>query len=328
MEDTNETNKQVNDDGILKQGQSDVLFKEFETKILNSLSDFLKDQKALQENTQDKIVSVLEIARKEADQKATTAEEMSRKYWDLYEKEIKSHNETKKQKDDAIITLQKEKADVEERYNNLVSETKEFEFKIKVSTKELEKKELELQAKNNQLTENQSTIQQLETEKNKLIEKNTEIEDEYNSIKNKYSKLGIDRLIDAYLLYSSINGEPKQYLKSIIPQDTFICFISIVLKWTNIALVWDYAKRNVFNGKMEEISELNNLFCMLVDIYNTTLPEPLFELINPEIGANYNPAEHAIKEIKTKGTVDAVFLVGYKNIKEGNLHKAVISIKD
>ena len=65
-----------------------------------------------------------------------------------------------------------------------------------------------------------------------------------------------------------------------------------------------------------------------MSIYNDGSKEVQFQIISPEIGSKYDSSNSAIKEMKSSGTVKEVLLVGYKNVKDGNIHKAVISVNE
>ena len=337
-EDLKKTNKAIEDRLVLSEKKLNTEVESIKTnQEKNSLiiKDFLSKQADSLKTTQNEKIAALDIARKEADEKAIKAEENAKKFWSLYENEQANHNETKRQKDADIRQLQVEKADTENRFNNAMSDCKEKDFVIKtkeekIETLQKEKAAIEtsLQAEKNE-KENQITkYQQLEAEKNKLYEELKALNESYDALKSKYESLNIESLIEAHRKFTSMSTEMKKDLVSIIPQESFLGFISSATKWNNIALIWEFAKRNIFNNKMDGITELNDLFCILMNIYNASLQEPQFELVIPQIGTTYNAAEHAIKEVKTKGTVCEVYLAGYRNIKDGNLHKAVISVND
>lgn len=344
-EDLKKTNKAIEDRLVLSEKKLNTEVESIKTnQEKNSLiiKDFLSKQDDYLKTTQNEKIAALDIARKEADEKAIKAEENAKKFWSLYEKEQSDHNETKRQKDADIRQLQAEKIDSENRFNNAMSDCKEKDLVIKTKEEKIEALQKEnaaivisLQSEKNE-KENQITkCQQLEAakhditeEKNKLNEELLTLTENYNALKSKYESLNIEPLIEAHEKFTSMSAELKKDLSSIIPQESFLGFISSATKWSNIALIWEFAKRNIFNNKMDGITELNDLFCILMNIYNAGLQEPQFELVIPQIGTTYNAAEHAIKEVKTKGTVCEVYLAGYRNIKDGNLHKAVISVND
>ena len=344
-EDLKKTNKAIEDRLVLSEKNLNTEVESIKTnQEKNSLiiKDFLSKQDDYLKTTQNEKIAALDIARKEADEKAIKAEENAKKFWSLYEKEQSDHNETKRQKDADIRQLQAEKIDSENRFNNAMSDCKEKDLVIKTKEEKIEALQKEnaaivisLQSEKNE-KENQITkCQQLEAakhditeEKNKLNEELLTLTENYNALKSKYESLNIEPLIEAHEKFTSMSAELKKDLSSIIPQESFLGFISSATKWSNIALIWEFAKRNIFNNKMDGITELNDLFCILMNIYNAGLQEPQFELVIPQIGTTYNAAEHAIKEVKTKGTVCEVYLAGYRNIKDGNLHKAVISVND
>ena len=345
-EDLKKTNKAIEDRLVLSEKKLNTevesIIKANQEKNSLIIKDFLSKQDDYLKTTQNEKIAALDIARKEADEKAIKAEENAKKFWSLYEKEQSDHNETKRQKDADIRQLQAEKIDSENRFNNAMSDCKEKDLVIKTKEEKIEALQKEnaaivisLQSEKNE-KENQITkCQQLEAakhditeEKNKLNEELLTLTENYNALKSKYESLNIEPLIEAHEKFTSMSVELKKDLSSIIPQESFLGFISSATKWNNIALIWEFAKRNIFNNKMDGITELNDLFCILMNIYNAGLQEPQFELVIPQIGTTYNAAEHAIKEVKTKGTVCEVYLAGYRNIKDGNLHKAVISVND
>ena len=88
------------------------------------------------------------------------------------------------------------------------------------------------------------------------------------------------------------------------------------------------AKRNIFNNNLDDIDKINTIFNLLMSIYNEGAKEIRFQIISPEIGSEYDSSISAINDLKSSGTVKEVLLVGYKNIQDGNIHKAVISVNE
>jgi len=152
------------------------------------------------------------------------------------------------------------------------------------------------------------------------------------AIKKNYEKIGLDSdLIKAFEDYNSLSDEAKKSLESLIPHgETFEGFAAAGLRLSNIGSAYELAKRNIFNKYNQfneaDTNKINNVFEHLLSAYNLGSKEPGFELIKPEKGSNYNSATQAINELKSSGKVKDVLLTGFKNVKDGNVHKSIISV--
>lgn len=145
----------------------------------------------------------------------------------------------------------------------------------------------------------------------------------------KYQRLKIDdNILMAFDEYCSLQDKTKGSLAAIFPHQTFLGFVSAGLRLNNISSLWEMTKRNIFNDNLEDAEKLNIIFEVLMTVYDEGSSEKQFELIRPAIGSVYDSSTSAIKEVKSSGTVRVVHLTGYKNLRDGSIHKAVISVND
>ena len=202
-------------------------------------------------------------------------------------------------------------AELEKTNENLNNSTE----KIKRLSYDIDLKENEVKSKS---AENTQLSQQIE-----------KLQGDYNSLSNHYKSLDIeDTLLVAFTEFLSLTDKTKASIETLFPKTSFLGFISAALRLSNISSLWETAKRNIFNNNLEDIEKINKIFSLLITIYNEGSKESQFQVISPEIGSKYDSSTSAIKEMKSSGTVKKVLLVGFKNIKDGNVHKAIISVDD
>ena len=179
------------------------------------------------------------------------------------------------------------------------------------------------------INEKNREIESTNSKINELQQKLVKIQNDYNSLNDYYKSLNIDdTLLVAFNEFSSLKEKTKTSLEALFPQTSFLGFISAGLRLSNITSLWEMAKRNIFNNNLDDIDKINTIFNLLMSIYNDGSKEVQFQIISPEIGSKYDSSTSAIKEMKSSGTVKEVLLVGYKNVKDGNIHKAVISVNE
>lgn len=247
---------------------------------------------------------------------------------------IEKQNNTDKQSQ--IIQLNKEISSEKANSSKLSSDIGVFKAKIENLNSQIITEKETCQNKNEEINKLSSTI----NEKNREIEstnsKNNELQqdlvklqNDYNSLNNYYKSLNIDdTLLVAFNEFSSLKEKTKTSLEALFPQTSFLGFISAGLRLSNISSLWEMAKRNIFNNNLDDIDKINTIFNLLMSIYNDGSKEVQFQIISPEIGSKYDSSTSAIKEMKSSGTVKEVLLVGYKNVKDGNIHKAIISVNE
>ena len=224
---------------------------------------------------------------------------------------------------DTEISQAKDKSDKLSGDINLLNEKLDKADKtINKNTEEKEKLSSEIdllkQEVESKTAEHNQSLQQLE-----------KIQGEYNSLSNHYESLGIkDTLLVAFEEFSSLSDKTKASIEVLFPKKNFLGFVAAALRLSNITSLWETAKRNIFSDNLEDIEKINKIFSLLITLYNEGSKENQFQIILPEIGSKYDSSICAIKELKSSGTVKRVHLVGYKNLKDGNVHKAIISVDD
>lgn len=251
-------------------------------------------------------------------------------------RELSTEKQNNTDKQSQIIQLNKEISSEKANSSKLSSDIGVFKAKIENLNSQLSTEKETCHNKNEEINKLSSTI----NEKNREIEstnsKNNELQqdlvklqNDYNSLNNYYKSLNIDdTLLVAFNDFSSLKEKTKTSLEALFPQTSFLGFISAGLRLSNITSLWEMAKRNIFNNNLDDIDKINTIFNLLMSIYNDGSKEVQFQIISPEIGSKYDSSTSAIKEMKSSGTVKEVLLVGYKNVKDGNIHKAVISVNE
>ena len=208
--------------------------------------------------------------------------------------------------------------------NKSLSEKNNELTKLKEQKESVEKEKIDLEKS---LLETRNTLNKTEKGYFSLKEEKDNLVQELNDIKSRYENLNIDdNLILAYNEYSSLSSKTKDNLNSIFQQRTFLGFISCGLRLSNVTALWEFAKRNAFNNILDDITILNHIFCILIEVYNAGFNEKQYDLITPSVGTKFDSSSSSERTMKPDGTVQEVFLAGYRSIKEGNLHKAVVGV--
>lgn len=251
-------------------------------------------------------------------------------------RELSTEKQNNTDKQSQITQLNKDISNEKAYSSKLSSDIGVFKAQIENLNSQLLTEKETCHNKNEEINKLSSAI----NEKNKEIEltnsKKTELQqeleklqNEYNSLNNYYKSLNIDdTLLVAFNVFSSLKEKTKASLEALFPQTSFLGFISAGLRLSNITSLWEMAKRNIFNNNIDDIDKINMIFNLLMSIYNDGSKEVQFQIISPEIGSKYDSSNSTIKEMKSSGTVKEVLLVGYKNVKDGNIHKAVISVNE
>ena len=252
------------------------------------------------------------------------------------EAENKSLNQNNTDKESQIAQLNKVISNERANSSKLLSDIGVLKEKNENLNSQLKNEKETCQNKDERINELDSTINEKNREIestnskiNELQQKLVKIQNDYNSLNDYYKSLNIDdTLLVAFNEFSSLKEKTKTSLEALFPQTSFLGFISAGLRLSNITSLWEMAKRNIFNNNLDDIDKINTIFNLLMSIYNDGSKEVQFQIISPEIGSKYDSSTSAIKEMKSSGTVKEVLLVGYKNVKDGNIHKAVISVNE
>lgn len=251
-------------------------------------------------------------------------------------RELSTEKQNNTDKQSQIIQLNKDISSERANSSKLSSDIGVYKAKIENLNSQIITEKQTCQNKNEEINKLSSTIneknKELEstnTKKNELQQELEKLQNDYSSLNNFYKSLNIeDTLLAAFNEFSSFNEKTKASLETLFPHASFLGFISAGLRLSNITSLWETAKRNIFNNNLDDIDKINRLFNLLMSIYNEGAKEIRFQIISPEIGSEYDSSISAINDLKSSGTVKEVLLVGYKNIQDGNIHKAVISVNE
>ena len=329
--------------------QQNSISKEFETLRNNITQSSSELKSAIQTAKKEHLDDITKVINTESSSVKTSIEELRKDcrvindvYTSLLKEnsslnkkvgELQSDNEnlkvSVKEQKELIKEQQSQINDLHEKSlsNNNMKQRLEMELQSKAS--ELQKKIVDCRELEKKVDELENAINVKNESLDELSNSKNTIQSELDKIKNDYQKLDIDdNLLIAFSEFSNLNDKTRTSLESIFPQSTFKGFISAGLRLNNIASLWEMTKRNIFNNSLEDIDKLNKIFEVLLLVYNDGSKEKQFELITPSIGSKYDSATCAIKEMKSSGKVSAVYLSGYKNVKDGSIHKAVISVTD
>ena len=310
-------------------------------KLEAEIESLKRELSTEKQNNTDKQYQITQLNKDISNEKANSSKlssdiGMFKAQIESLKRELSTEKQNNTDKQYQITQLNKDISNEKANSSKLSSDIGMFKAQIENLNSQLSTEKETCHNKNEEINKLSSVI----NEKNKEIEstnsKRTELQQEleklqnnYNSLNNYYKSLNIDdTLLVAFNEFSSLKEKTKASLAALFPQTSFLGFISAGLRLSNITSLWEMAKRNIFNNNLDDIDKINTIFNLLMSIYNDGSKEVQFQIISPEIGSKYDSSNSAIKEMKSSGTVKEVLLVGYKNVKDGNIHKAVISVNE
>ena len=179
-----------------------------------------------------------------------------------------------------------------------------------------------------QINELMLTNAKLNEEINKSREENALIKRELENLKMEQTALiekygEISKVIE---LYESLSETTKSQLSNMFVDKSTEGILATFAQWSCISGLWNYLQNKVIENDMEDMEPLKVLFEYGFRVYNKCFPEPVYKLVVPELGEEYNRETSVILGTAVCGNVKEVCLVGYKHIYSGKVNKALIRV--
>lgn len=154
---------------------------------------------------------------------------------------------------------------------------------------------------------NKSLIEKYNIDKNELISKISDLNDELDNIFKKSREL-----------YSNIKELDSIYIKELgkpINLDDFETFIiSSVTNGKSLSNIWSVAKMAINNGDEVSFNILWQYFKEMISLHNKAKGEDVFTIDNVQIGDTYSVHDHESKnENISYGHVSKIYILGFIN---------------
>lgn len=154
---------------------------------------------------------------------------------------------------------------------------------------------------------NKSLIERYNIDKNELISKISNLNDELDNIFKKSREL-----------YSNIKELDSIYIKELgkpINLDNFETFIiSSVTNGKSLSNIWSVAKMAINNGDEVSFNILWQYFKEMISLHNKAKGEDVFTIDNVQIGDTYSVHDHESKnENISYGHVSKIYILGFTN---------------
>lgn len=130
-------------------------------------------------------------------------------------------------------------------------------------------------------------------------------------------------ICSAMEIYSSLDEKSKAATKNIFRTASPDGFISCGTQKDSLANLWDYGRTLAVYGS-EDCLKIDQLFGYFVSLYNLTFEQPVYALIEPQIGDQFDEDVHVcLTRGKRISAVSDVLLRGYR-INGKTVNKALI----
>ncbi len=124
-------------------------------------------------------------------------------------------------------------------------------------------------------------------------------------------------------IYNSLDEKSKAATKNIFRTVTPDGFISCGVQKDSLANLWDYGRTLAAYGS-EDCLKINQLFGYFVSLYNLTFEQPVYMLIEPRTGDQFDEDVHVcMTRGKRIAVVSGVLLRGYR-INGKTVNKALV----
>lgn len=170
----------------------------------------------------------------------------------------------------------------------------------------------------------QGEIQTKQQEISRLEDKNRNLQQENTGLRSEISGLQNDlrtaqALVQKYeqeqksfLLYKNLSPSLKTSLKNVFHQETFENFVACCAQKDTIESLWLFTKTQIFNGEMESVDALEEIFRFSVACHNGTSESPVIHLIEGATGTSFDNEIHlGTPDSSRAGQIEKSLFAGY-----------------
>ena len=130
-------------------------------------------------------------------------------------------------------------------------------------------------------------------------------------------------------MYHALSVPTRDGLSDVICDRNEILFIASCTNADNLKKMWEYTKEITGDDyKQNDVDILKKIFDYFFEIFNQSLPEPIYERDPVEIGDEYDEDEYVrSRDSATSGSITKIVLRGYRSINTGyTICKSVVRI--
>lgn len=144
-------------------------------------------------------------------------------------------------------------------------------------------------------------------------------------------KGAFEKPINYLNMYRRVSESVRDGLSDIICDKNEILFIASCTSADNLRKIWEYTKEIISideDNKQDDIDILKNIFDYFFEVYNNSLPEPIYKRDNVMIDDEYDDEKHIrSRNSITSGYIKEILLRGYYSINtEKAICKSVVRI--
>lgn len=133
----------------------------------------------------------------------------------------------------------------------------------------------------------------------------------------------------SFLLYKNLSPSLKSSLKNVFHQETFENFVACCAQKETMESLWLFTKTRIFNGEMESVEALREIFRFSVLCHNGTSEIPVIHLIEGTMGTEFDSEYHlGTPDSSRAGQIEKSLFDGYAVGKDQKTkQKAVVMVK-
>ena len=225
------------------------------------------------------------------------------------------------QKKNEIQKLERKLKAIEIDYQNLESHISKKEDAYQRILKENDriKNEIEqMEQKNIAYEENEK---KLIAQNHELEEQMEILENQKNEIQNHFNRV-LDKPEQLLKAYRQLSPTIQNGLRNVICKEDEILFSISCSTQEHLKNIWDYIKNGIGNEKFKEneIEILKEIFDYFFDLFNRSLPEPLYKRDDVNVGELFDEDCHyRAQGSSTSGRITEVLLRGYRSNNTNNI---------
>lgn len=235
---------------------------------------------------------------------------------------------------ETIATLKKEREALEEKNSALQVALEEDRHMLQTIQQELKREIQHLQMENNNLNgQLQGAVQQhtvaVATEKKNyttLLTAYRQLEQVSNELQKRLT--AIDQEQSAFNIYQNLPLEIRANLRGIFKRDTYENFVACCVQRDSIDALWLYIKGRIFNGELDHLDALRQIWIYAIDCYNGIFDSQMLALDSAAPGIRFDSEHHLRTPDSTaSGVVECCLLPGC--VICGNqkiLQKAIVKV--
>ncbi|MGE7907707.1 hypothetical protein ACQKNS_25435 [Peribacillus sp. NPDC094092] len=236
-----------------------------------------------------------------------------------FERSVKMNKELEDDFTEALmVSLQEER--VIERIKEIVeagsfSQVGELKELLREKEKKIAKLQQEIQSKQEEISEYQIMIHQL----------NEKMEFYFNELQKR--RADYREAEELYEAVQRLSENTKNSLKGIFKGSSVQEFIVCGVQYENISSLWDFIKNEIMEGREQERGILRALFQYFFQEYNKTYDTPLYKLQEVKINEVFRENLY-IRALNSKisGNITDILLPGYMSINGKTIKKSVVRI--